>query len=138
MHIFNRLKSGQVPPTNAQMEEELKGELFKLVGFSPSNEHQKPLQQQEPLIAEIGQRIGNLMKFVGSINNFTKIFLSQGIGPKWLSFNLAALYLRHFGIVSEAVICLEAALKVFLIIFYLKNIFLIELKFSIQCMRTLP
>jgi hypothetical protein len=66
MNIFNRLKSGQVPPTNAQMEEELKAELFKLVGFSSSNEHQKPLQQQEPLIAEIGQRIGNLMKFVGS------------------------------------------------------------------------
>uniref|UniRef100_A0A914CV44 Uncharacterized protein n=1 Tax=Acrobeloides nanus TaxID=290746 RepID=A0A914CV44_9BILA len=33
------------------------------------------------------------------------------IGPKWLSFNLAALYWRAFGVPREATLCIKAALE---------------------------
>lgn len=47
--------------------------------------------------AEVGQRILTLLNF--------------DIGPKWLVYNLAGLYWRFVGVVSESVACLRLALN---------------------------
>ncbi|KAF7638393.1 TPR_REGION domain-containing protein [Meloidogyne graminicola] len=100
LNIFKKLKSGYFEPSDKFAEKRLKNELFKLIGYNLNinklNEQQLE-QQQQPLIREIGQRIGNLIEF--------------DIGPRWITFNLAALYFRYIGIPKEAIICLEEALK---------------------------
>ncbi|VDP48900.1 unnamed protein product [Soboliphyme baturini] len=65
-------------------EAQLRNDFLKLINVSSSSE------------AEIGQRIFTMLK--------------QNIGPKWLLYNLAALYWRIIGITVEAVACLRLAL----------------------------
>lgn len=47
-------------------ERTLKKELFKIVGFDEESMHQElsSTNDQHPLVAEIGQRIANLIRFV--------------------------------------------------------------------------
>ncbi|KAL7073575.1 hypothetical protein ACQ4LE_007083 [Meloidogyne hapla] len=95
LNSFKKIKSGYFAPSDELSEKKLKNEIFKLFGYNPDNNLNGTIQQ--PLIREIGQRIGNLLKF--------------NIGPRWLTFNLAALYFRYFGILDEAINCIELALK---------------------------
>ena len=51
----------------------------------------------QAVLGDVGQRISTLLRY--------------GIGPKWISANLAALYWRHVGNIKEAAVCLNLALK---------------------------
>lgn len=99
-----RIKSGEFPPSDQYAERELGDVLYKLIGYQVSDDdneifldQEQYIQKQPPLLSELGQRISNLMQFA--------------IGPKWLAFNLAALYFRFVGDLKETTTCLEAALK---------------------------
>nr|CAD2144656.1 unnamed protein product [Meloidogyne enterolobii] len=95
LNSFQKLKFGYFTPSDEFSEHKLKNEIFRLAGYNLDNDWNGKTQQ--PLIREIGQRIGNLLKF--------------NIGPRWLTFNLAALYFRYLGIPGEAINCIELALK---------------------------
>nr|CAD2196398.1 unnamed protein product [Meloidogyne enterolobii] len=95
LNSFQKLKSGYFTPSDEFSEHKLKNEIFRLAGYNLDNDLNG--QTLKPLIREIGQRIGNLLKF--------------NIGPRWLTFNLAALYFRYLGIPGEAINCIELALK---------------------------
>uniref|UniRef100_A0A914HIE4 Tetratricopeptide repeat protein 17 n=1 Tax=Globodera rostochiensis TaxID=31243 RepID=A0A914HIE4_GLORO len=93
---LDAIKRIKLAKDNPQLfaERTLEKEFLKIVGFDSTNGANF---EQKLLMGEIGQRIANLINF--------------GIGPKWMSLNFAALFFRFLGLPSEALNCLEAALK---------------------------
>uniref|UniRef100_A0A915LRZ6 Anaphase-promoting complex subunit 5 n=1 Tax=Meloidogyne javanica TaxID=6303 RepID=A0A915LRZ6_MELJA len=62
LNSFQKLKFGYFTPSDEFSEPKLKNEIFRLASYDLDNDWNGKTQQ--PLIREIGQRIGNLLKFV--------------------------------------------------------------------------
>lgn len=97
MEVIKRIKSDESISSEKFAEHTLKEEFYKLVDYKPKQD------KQEPLMGDLGQRIANLIKFVNIHIDFIIpiIFILKGIGPKWMSLNLAALFFRLFGLPKE-------------------------------------